>query len=38
LIVIPGWRYRALTAITGLVPKFLKRRVAIAAGRRLGRA
>ncbi len=37
LIVIPGWRYRALKTITGLVPQFLKRRVAIAAGRRMGR-
>jgi short-subunit dehydrogenase len=37
LIVIPGLRYRALKAITGLLPHFLKRRMAISMGRRLGR-
>jgi short-subunit dehydrogenase len=37
LIVIPGWRYRVLKTITGLAPKFLKRQVAIATGRRMGR-
>jgi len=37
LIVIPGLRYRVLKAITGLVPKFLKRRMAVSMGRRMGR-
>jgi short-subunit dehydrogenase len=37
LIVIPGMRYRALKMIAGLAPKFLKRRMAISAGRKMGR-
>jgi uncharacterized protein len=37
LIVIPGWRYRTLKVIFGLIPKFVSRRSAIAAARRMGR-
>jgi short-subunit dehydrogenase len=37
LIVIPGWRYRLLNVLVGLIPKFVTRRAAISAGRRMGR-
>jgi len=35
LIVTPGWRYRLHLAVSGLAPTFLKRRMAVSAGRRM---
>jgi short-subunit dehydrogenase len=37
LIVIPGLRYRLIKALVGIVPRAVKRRMAIAAGRKMGR-
>lgn len=37
LIVIPGWRYRLLRMVIGLLPGFVRRNAAISMGRKMGR-